>query len=86
MEVEVRQQRRDDSTLRRSGRRFLPDLHFLHDPGFEPHPNQFYNRPVDDSGPNRQQQTVMRYPVEVRLDIRIDHQTAAGFEPFVYFP
>src|SRR6185437_9571330 len=25
----------------------------------------------------------MRYPVEVRLDIRIDYQTAAGFEPFV---
>jgi site-specific DNA recombinase len=65
------------STLRRSLLRAAPLVRFasltgrFYDWGFQPHPDQFQDAPVYHSHPQAGHQLVMRYRIEVALQVRV---------------
>ncbi|GDM67834.1 hypothetical protein BvCmsKSP083_03031 [Escherichia coli] len=84
MQVKIRQQGRNNPSLRRSGG-FPPETHIFHHTSRQPHFDQFHNRPINDLGPYRQQQLVVRDRIEIRLQIRINNPVTLEVQPLVDF-
>src|SRR5712691_3606739 len=76
VQVDVRQQRADDRTLRRALRR-RPSLQVAHDVLLEPAAQQVENAPITDALLNPLHQPLVRDGVEVALEVGVDHVDVA---------
>ena len=72
VQVDVRQQRRDHSTLRRSRHRVAHHPVFHH-PGLQPLPDHLQHPPVADPLSHQGEQLVVRDAAEVVLDVGVQH-------------
>jgi hypothetical protein len=86
MQVDVRQQGRYHPALRRPLARAVPLLRLapvparFHDWGLQPHPDQLQYAPVYHSHPQTRHQLVVRYRIEVALQVRVVHRLIARFQ------
>ena len=71
VEVEVRQQRTDDGSLRGAALRRLPAFQFFQHPGFEALFQQPQDAAVHDALPNQLHQPWVRDRVEVTLEVTV---------------
>src|SRR5271157_4454938 len=73
VQVDVGQQRREDSALRGSRQR-LPHRTVFHHPGLQPLSDQFQYPPIRDSLSHQHHQLFLIDAVEIALDVRIDYE------------